>query len=48
MDDAIEVEEGDRDVPTWADLFERGAVHGVDESTVREALARRRERADDD
>jgi hypothetical protein len=41
MDDANE------DVPTWADLFERGATHGIDEETVREALVRRRERADD-
>ncbi len=47
MDDANEDEGGDRDVPTWADLFERGAVHGTDEGAVREALSHRRERTDD-
>jgi hypothetical protein len=31
---------------TWATLFERAAAYDVDESEVREALARRRE-ADD-
>ncbi|MEF8840071.1 MAG: hypothetical protein V5A62_00400 [Haloarculaceae archaeon] len=37
MEDA----DGERaDGPTWADLFERAAPHEVEESTVREALAR--------
>ena len=33
--------------PTWAALFERAAPRDIDESTVREALARRRGDEDD-
>ena len=36
-------EDGNADAPAWADLFARAAPHGVTESAVREALARRRE-----
>ena len=31
------------DGPTWAALFERASARGIEESAVREALARRRE-----
>jgi hypothetical protein len=35
------------ETPTWASLFERASAYGVEESAVREALARRREEGDD-
>ena len=48
MDDADGRRTDTNDDPTtWADLFDRGARYGVDESAVREALARRRERVDE-
>ena len=46
MDDADESESGTGG-PTWAALFERAAPHGIGESAVRAALARRREGTDE-
>ena len=44
MEDADDVA---HTLPTWAALFARAETYEVDESVVSEALARRRERADD-
>jgi len=43
-----EANEANENVPAWADLFDRAATYGIDESAVREALARRREGTDAD
>lgn len=45
--DGTDDAEDTQDLPTWADLFERAGTYEVDESAVRESLARRRERVDD-
>jgi hypothetical protein len=42
------MEEPNQDVPTWAHLFERAATYGIDESSIGEALARRRAGGDTD